>query len=330
MSVTATEEIQCEESAHGGLRWDMGQDDHSDSQPETVAPRDEAAPHDLLILAKAAAGSGRRGKADRASWIIAAASALAIHVLVLGACVAVGWIPWMRLPRAEFSRGANGAETALVTDRADAGPLIVSGVPGPLVDREADQQLTPLDRLNTRGVEEEVQATEPRTINTLPVDVEDAAESPLIGVGLHPAEQAALPQRPGSTARMPDTSHAAQSSPAPDAVAMTHTFVPPRGAPSAAGDAGGGYDSNGIPVPEYPADSKRRHEEGIVAWEVLVLPDGSAGSVVLAHDSGYPRLNNAALAAIRAAHFTPALMDGVPTAARVVVPFRFRLHPRSG
>lgn len=109
-----------------------------------------------------------------------------------------------------------------------------------------------------------------------------------------------------------------------------HQFSAPRlsgsGGGGGSGGVGNGVDSRGVPIPDYPAESRRRHEEGLIELDVLVLPDGSVGEVKVMADCGYPRLVRAAVEAIRAAHFAPALLDGDPIAAHVVVPFRFTLQ----
>ncbi len=84
-----------------------------------------------------------------------------------------------------------------------------------------------------------------------------------------------------------------------------------------------GYDNRGLPIPDYPAESKRRHEQGLVTLDVEVKPDGEAGTIKVLDDAGFPRLADAAIAAVKAAKFDPALVDGIPVTGHIQIPFRF-------
>jgi protein TonB len=84
-------------------------------------------------------------------------------------------------------------------------------------------------------------------------------------------------------------------------------------------------DSRGLPIPDYPRDSRRRGEQGTVVLDVEVSADGHVESVAIVSSSGYPRLDEAAALAIREAQFTPALLDGRAVGGTVRVPYRFRL-----
>jgi protein TonB len=87
-----------------------------------------------------------------------------------------------------------------------------------------------------------------------------------------------------------------------------------------------GLDSRGLPVPEYPSESRHRGEQGLVELDVEVLADGSIGGIRIATGSGYARLDTAALEAARKATFEPATLNGQPTVAHVTVPYHFVLR----
>jgi protein TonB len=119
--------------------------------------------------------------------------------------------------------------------------------------------------------------------------------------------------------------------PAPLPVApVVHSATAPKPARRPAGSAAGAtadeLDDRDLPIPEYPPEAKRRHEEGLVELEVEVLPDGSVGTVKVVKDPNSPRLCQAAVTAVRKATFQPATRDGQPVAGRLIVPFRFVLH----
>ena len=79
-------------------------------------------------------------------------------------------------------------------------------------------------------------------------------------------------------------------------------------------------------APAYPAQSRRFGETGVV---VLRVELGESGNVALARvdrSSGYPRLDEAALAAVRTWRCTPATRNGHPVRAVALQPFNFILN----
>ncbi|MDB5302532.1 MAG: hypothetical protein JWM97_81 [Phycisphaerales bacterium] len=81
-----------------------------------------------------------------------------------------------------------------------------------------------------------------------------------------------------------------------------------------------------LPKPRYPDLSLRNGEQGTVRLSVDVNADGTIGQIRVIEDPGYPRLVEAAIAAVRQAHFSPELRDGQPVPAVVVIPFPFTLR----
>jgi len=108
---------------------------------------------------------------------------------------------------------------------------------------------------------------------------------------------------------------------------------PSTGAPGIGGRVAGvgapadtrpGYLSN--PHPPYPAESRGAGEEGSVQLTVQVDARGRALSVTVERSSGFARLDRAAIEAVRRWRFRPATRAGMPVAASVTVPVRFRLN----
>ncbi len=79
------------------------------------------------------------------------------------------------------------------------------------------------------------------------------------------------------------------------------------------------------PAPEYPRLSKRAGEEGRVVMQVLVSERGVASRVELAKSSGYDRLDQAAINAVKQWQFEPARRQGKAIPAVVMVPLSFSL-----
>ena len=78
------------------------------------------------------------------------------------------------------------------------------------------------------------------------------------------------------------------------------------------------------PSPIYPQQSKRLKEEGTVQLLVLVSEHGDPQSVQVRTSSGFDRLDEAALLAVRQWRFVPAKRGNVAIAAQVIVPINFR------
>lgn len=84
------------------------------------------------------------------------------------------------------------------------------------------------------------------------------------------------------------------------------------------------YLSN--PAPDYPAASRQLREQGSVQLRVFVTADGRAGEVRVHQGSGFERLDQAAIDAVRRWRFVPARQGDGPVAAWVIVPINFTLR----
>lgn len=79
------------------------------------------------------------------------------------------------------------------------------------------------------------------------------------------------------------------------------------------------------PRPPYPMLSRRMGEQGTVQLRVQVDAGGQPLDVKIHVSSGSPRLDNAALEAVRRWRFVPARQGNTPVAASVIVPIVFSL-----
>lgn len=120
-------------------------------------------------------------------------------------------------------------------------------------------------------------------------------------------------------------------SPSPSPVAVAPATAPAPPAPVAAPVAPTAtqprFDADYLdnPKPAYPALSRRGGEQGKVVLRVQVAADGLPTEVQLHAGSGYARLDNAALDAVRRWKFVPARLGSEPVAASVLVPIVFSL-----
>jgi protein TonB len=80
------------------------------------------------------------------------------------------------------------------------------------------------------------------------------------------------------------------------------------------------------PAPAYPSLSRRMREAGRVVVRVLIDPHGAPRQLAVQQSSGHVRLDDSALAAVRAARFRPYAEDGVAVAVWVLVPIVFSLE----
>jgi protein TonB len=83
------------------------------------------------------------------------------------------------------------------------------------------------------------------------------------------------------------------------------------------------YKTN--PEPIYPAVARRRRQQGTVLLSVRVDAAGRPGGIEVRLSSGFPVLDEAAVAAVRDWDFEPGRADGEPVASQVEVPIRFEL-----
>ncbi len=78
--------------------------------------------------------------------------------------------------------------------------------------------------------------------------------------------------------------------------------------------------------PRYPAAARQRGYEGLVLVSAEVKPDGRVGNLSLKKSSGYPILDDSAMAAVRKWLFRPGQRMGVAVSMWVDVPVRFALN----
>lgn len=79
------------------------------------------------------------------------------------------------------------------------------------------------------------------------------------------------------------------------------------------------------PRPAYPPLSRKAGEQGRVLLRVLVDEAGRPAQVLLLQSSGYPRLDDAAAAAVRRARFRSTTDNGIARAVWVLMPVNFTL-----
>ena len=151
-------------------------------------------------------------------------------------------------------------------------------------------------------------------VSESPKAAEDAPTAPPPPVPAPPA--APVETLPAPVAVAPPAAAAAVA-PAPAAAAA------PAGPVTSAPRFDAAYLAN--PPPAYPMISRRLGEEGRVMLRVFVEADGRPSKVELRDSSGFGRLDDAALRAVRGWRFVPARRGDEAVAAWVLVPINFTL-----
>lgn len=80
------------------------------------------------------------------------------------------------------------------------------------------------------------------------------------------------------------------------------------------------------PAPNYPPSSRRAGEQGRVLLRVLVSTNGNAETVELENSSGFEKLDDAAIKAVKKWRFIPAKRSNETISAYVLVPVKFSLE----
>ena len=77
--------------------------------------------------------------------------------------------------------------------------------------------------------------------------------------------------------------------------------------------------------PEYPEYCRRHNQEGTIIISVRILANSMIDSIKVVKSSGYFRLDNAAIEALKKAKFIPAKRAGIPVASTKGIAFKFQL-----
>jgi len=101
--------------------------------------------------------------------------------------------------------------------------------------------------------------------------------------------------------------------------------IPPPAAPAPAVAVIGTPARANCETPPYPAAARRAGETGVVRLNVLINADGRILESKLARTSGSKRLDEAAKEGLSGCNPKPAIVDGKPERAWVIVEFRFSL-----
>jgi protein TonB len=160
-----------------------------------------------------------------------------------------------------------------------------------------------------------------------------------------PPEKPRPPKRPKPLPKPPQPKPAPAPKPAsapaapagvPAAAPLGPVAAPNPGPPAGAAQSGAKLNSEYVepsyqaaylsnPKPAYPSASRRMEEEGKVTLRVHITADGQADQVLLHQGSGFERLDQAAMEAVRRWRFVPARRGRENVPGWVMVPIQFSL-----
>lgn len=85
-------------------------------------------------------------------------------------------------------------------------------------------------------------------------------------------------------------------------------------------------EMDGLNPPNYPADALAEGKEGTVVVRIDIDAQGAVTAAQVERSAGDPRLDNAALAAVKTWRFNPEIRNGKAVSSRVRVPIMFAAH----
>lgn len=249
-----------------------------------------------------AVASNRNGDVGRGQWLIALALVSAVHALVAGGLSGLE-------PASVPAAGVRLIEASLLppAPRLAAAPA------------EAAESAPPAPEPPVVEVPEPPPPPEPEPEVVKPPPLPEPPPVPAVSPRAVPKTVAKARPRPkpaATTAQRPATITAA--------AAGGGSGGPPRTAAATAPRQDAAYLKN--PPPPYPAQARRRGLEGRVLVHATVAVSGECTGAELRRSSGHAILDEAALRAVRAWRFVPAMRDGRPVVAGVDVPIVFRLE----
>jgi protein TonB len=159
------------------------------------------------------------------------------------------------------------------------------------------------------------------------------AQAPSIEQHAEVAAKAAAVSAPPVPATPPSTpAPAATASATPSAPAQSPAMNKTQPASAASGPAKTisaqemGQLGCRIPTPVYPLKAKRLEQTGVVSVSLMIGVDGRIGNVKVAKSSGYPLLDQAAVAAVSAGACHPYTSAGQAVPVTTVQPVAFGLN----
>ncbi len=248
-------------------------------------------------------------------------STVSVFILVLFLHILLFWklsndSPQVKLPITPPQAGSSAIEGQLISP-----PLL----PNAVVPQEISTPLlkTPVDEASVPVVEKPVPEKKPvPVVEPKPIKPPQPIHRPL-----QPQLTLKRTDKKLVTAKstQPQSAPAPQATQAPQSAIQSQKVIrqedpAPIQAPRIDASAGNN------PVPAYPRASRIRNEQGTVMLAVTIAANGDITAISIARSSGYPRLDEAALNAVRHWHYHPAQQGGKAISYRYLQPINFNLN----
>lgn len=244
---------------------------------------------------------------------------VAIHGLLLAWCLRHPTPqPPAPIPKVQWVPITVAAEPAVPSTSAPHAPAQATKMRAPSPARPTASKLpqpAPAARSSAQSAAQAVEPTETAPIPSPPAPISTPVPASTTTATTTSAEQA------------PASAHATAAAPAASGVQASSAPSAPSSDPEAPASPplfNAAYLHN--PAPIYPSAARELRESGRVLLRVQVSAQGLAEQVTLAQSSGSPRLDQAALRAVRQWRFVPAQRGGTALAGSVLVPISFHLN----
>lgn len=186
-------------------------------------------------------------------------------------------------------------------------PMMVSLVSNPIPEPEVVPLVQPEPKPIVKPVVKQKPIVKEKVPTPEPVVQEQVVQQPVQTT----EETPPAPETPAVEEKAPVVAEAPKVEPQPEPVTEPPKF-------------GAAYLHN--PAPNYPPSSRRAGEEGRVLLRVLVATNGNAETVQLENSSGFAKLDEAAIKAVKTWRFIPAKRSNQAVSAYVLVPVKFSLE----
>lgn len=140
-----------------------------------------------------------------------------------------------------------------------------------------------------------------------------------------PLVQTPTVQQPMMALTPPAPAPALPAAPAPEAETPPAQPAPPAPPSLVTASNLGTRMISGSP-PRYPMESRSKREQGTVELLIILGVNGAVETISVSHSSGFPRLDTAALSAVRRWRWAPTLHDGDSVKVRGIVEIPFVLQ----
>jgi len=233
-------------------------------------------------------------------WLITA-GVLLVHLTLL---------EWLRPNPAASLAALPPLQVSLLP--APTWPAVTAPAPVPRAPAQPDRRATSAHRAQAAG---------PIVITTAPsATLAQPQPFPQTANLLDPSPGQETAKQPATSIQTPSDTQTTATGASPAVASPRTASTPVRTLPSASAD----YLDN--PPPPYPPLSRRLGEQGTALVRTLISRNGRALDAVLAQSSGFDRLDQAAVQAVKQWRYRPATLDGVAQEMWFDVPVSFHLN----